>query len=155
MHTVFLALGSNVGNRVENIQQATKLLETKIRNLKRAPLYETRPVGFLEQDNFMNTAVSGETDLTPHDLFLFVKGIETQLGRKARFRFGPREIDIDILLYDELVYKDNDIQIPHASLHERNFVLKPLADIAPEVQHPALHKTMKKLLENLPESSHL
>jgi len=108
----------------------------------------------LEQDNFINTAVGGETNLNPHDLFLFVKGIEKKIGRIKRFRFGPREIDIDILFYDNLVFKDKDIQIPHTSLHERDFVLQPLADLAPATKHPVLHKTVKELLENLPKDAH-
>ncbi|SRR5258708_15005930 len=154
MHTVFLALGSNVGNKIENIERATKFLETKIGNLKRAPLYETKPVGFLEQDDFVNTAIVGETELQPRELFVFVKRIEKKLGRIKRFRFGPREIDIDILLYDDLVYKDDDVQIPHISLHERDFVLQPIVDLSPKTMHPILHKTMEELLKNLPNNSH-
>lgn len=150
LHHIFLALGSNVGDTRQNLARAQELLSEKITIVKCAPLYETSPVGYTKQDNFLNTVIEGETALSPEDLLVFVKGVEKKIGRVTRFRWGPREIDIDILFYDDLVYKQGSLEIPHPRLHERDFVLVPMQDIAPNYVHPVLQKTVRELLEALP-----
>jgi 2-amino-4-hydroxy-6-hydroxymethyldihydropteridine diphosphokinase len=150
MHTIFLALGSNVGDKVANLEQAILLLEEHVSGIKKAQLYQTKPVGYEQQDNFVNTAVAGQTDLSPEELFIFVKQIEKKVGRTERFRWGPREIDIDILFYDDLILKNETLQIPHPRLHERDFVLRPLMDLAPQLSHPVLKQTIAELWQLFP-----
>ncbi len=149
MHTIYLALGANVGDKKANIEKAILLLEEKIHVLKIAPLYETKPWGYKMQDNFLNTALQAITDLSPQDLLLFIKKIEEKIGRIKRFKNGPREIDIDILFYDQLVYKSKDLQIPHPGITERDFVLQPLFYINPDFIHPVLQKSIRQLLQEL------
>lgn len=145
MHTVFLALGSNVGNKKENLNKAIKLLGKQIKNISVAKFYETKPMYYEKQENFLNSALRGETDLSPRDLLTFVKSLEQEIGRKKRFPNGPREIDIDILFYDDISFQDEHVQIPHPRIQERDFVLKPLMDIDPNFIHPVLKKTIKEL----------
>lgn len=152
MHTVYLALGANIGNKKENMAKAIALLGEKVRVVKKAPLYETKPWGYTEQENFINSVIMGETDATPEELLQFVKQIEKEVGRQKRFTNGPREIDIDILFYDDLIINTPSLTIPHALLHVRDFVLQPLCDIAPDFVHPILHKTIRQLLQEVPET---
>lgn len=116
---------------------------------RQAQLYETEPVGVPDQPWFLNTVVEIETDLSPRELLTVCKQIEHALGRQERQRYGPREIDLDILLYDDLVIKDPDLQIPHVQLHRRRFVLVPLAELAPHSVHPVLGKSILELLHEL------
>ncbi|WP_029523202.1 2-amino-4-hydroxy-6-hydroxymethyldihydropteridine diphosphokinase [Persephonella sp. KM09-Lau-8] len=153
MEKIFLALGSNIGNRQENINQAIKFLSTKILDIKQATIYESKAIGYENQPDFLNTAISGYTDLSPEELLKFIKQVEEQTGRIKRFRWGPREIDIDILFYGNLVLEKENLIIPHPRIHERDFVLKPLCDLEPEFIHPVLKKTIKELLNNLQEKS--
>ena len=150
MHRVFFGLGANVGDKEANIRRAAESLRKAINEVRVAPLYESRAAGYTKQDNFFNTAVEGYTRLGPKQLLGFVKEIETRLGRIERFRWGPREIDIDILFYNKMIYKDEELEIPHPRLHERDFVLRPLADLVSEFIHPVFKKTIKELLEALP-----
>lgn len=145
MHKVFLALGSNVGDKKRNIKQAVEFLRENIKKITLAPIYETIPMYYENQDSFENTVLRGYTTFSPQELLKNIKQIEKQLGRKKRFRNGPREIDIDILFYDNLVYKDKDLQIPHPRIQERGFVLKPFYDLEPSFVHPVLQKTIKEL----------
>ena len=153
MPEVFLGLGSNVGERKENIIAALELLKEKIADVKVAQIYESRAVGHEHQPNFLNTAAKGTTALKPKELLDFVKAVENEVGRVERFRWGPREIDIDILFYDDLTYKNEWLEIPHSYLRERDFVLKPLTDLAPDFTHPVFKKTIKQLLAELPEEN--
>ncbi len=153
MHTIYVALGANIGNKKETIEKAITLLKEKVHVQKSAPIYETKPWGYIAQDNFLNTALKGTTKLSPQDLLVFIKNIEKKLGRIKRFKNGPREIDIDILFYDDIIHKNKDLQIPHPRIAERNFVLQPLQDINPELIHPMLQKSIRQLLQALPESS--
>ncbi len=149
MKKVFLALGSNVGNREENIRRAVELLKEKIFDIKIANLYKTAPVGVEEQPEFLNTAIVGYTDLTPQELLKFVKDIEKKVGRIKRFRWGPREIDIDILFYENIVVEEKELIIPHPRIQEREFVLRPLLDLEPDFVHPKLGLSVKELYKRL------
>jgi 2-amino-4-hydroxy-6-hydroxymethyldihydropteridine diphosphokinase len=151
MHEIFLAIGSNIENRKQHIETAIVLLCEKVRGITIAPLYETKPQYFEDQYNFLNTVLRGYTDLEPRELLQFTKTVQKQVGRVERFRNGPREIDIDILFYDTVVYKDEELEIPHPRLQERDFVLQPFSDINPDFSHPVLKKTIRELLDTLPE----
>jgi 2-amino-4-hydroxy-6-hydroxymethyldihydropteridine diphosphokinase len=151
MKIIFLALGSNIENRKQHIETAIALLREKVQNITVAPLYETKPQYFEDQQNFLNTVLRGFTDLEPRELLQFTKAVQQKVGRVERFRNGPREIDIDILFYGNEVYKDEELEIPHPRLQERDFVLQPFADINPDFRHPVLKKTISELLATLPE----
>ncbi|MBM3251875.1 MAG: pantoate--beta-alanine ligase [Candidatus Omnitrophica bacterium] len=134
MAKVFLAIGSNLGNRRKNIQEALALLKAnKIKINKISRIIETKPVGGPRQGKFLNAVLQAETVLKPKKLLNTLKNIERQLGRKNTVRFGPRVIDLDILLYDKLRFKTKDLIIPHPRMFEREFVLKPLSEIAPNL----------------------
>lgn len=145
MAKVYLGLGSNVGERTKFLQAAIEALAAKITNLATSSIYETAPWGKTDQDEFLNLCISGETELTAEKLLEFIKQIEIDLGRVHGEKWGPREIDIDILLYDDLTVKTSQLEIPHPFIPERAFVLIPLAEIAPNLVHPVLKKTISEL----------
>ena len=146
-HTVYLSLGSNLGDRAAHIEGAvTRLGEKGVRIVKRSSFYQTEPVEFLAQGWFLNVAVEAETELMPRQLLRVIRQIERQLGRKRIVRSGPRTIDIDILLFDASIIHAAELEIPHPRMTERKFVLIPMAEIAPELWHPVLHSTMSELL---------
>lgn len=146
---VYLGLGSNVGDREEYIEQAIFLLEKNpnIQVSKRSSNYETEAEGGTDQPPFMNAAVAIITKLPPEKLLEVCQEIETALGRDRETEWGPRTIDIDILLYDDQIVSDDKLQIPHPLMHERMFVLKPLKEIAPHAIHPVLEKSIEDLYE--------
>ena len=150
MHHIFLALGSNIENRKQHIETAIISLREKVHDITVAPLYETKPRYFEDQQNFLNTVLSGYTDLDPRVLLRFTQTVQKEVGRVERFRNGPREIDIDILFYDDLIYQDEELAIPHPRLQERDFVLQPFADINPDFPHPVLKKTIREMLAAIP-----
>ncbi len=135
----------------QHIETAIALLREKVQDITVAPLYETKPRYFEDQNNFLNTVLRGHTNLEPRELLQFTQAVQKDVGRVQRFRNGPREIDIDILFYDNMVYKDEELEIPHPRLQERDFVLQPFADINPDFSHPVLKKTIRELLDALPE----
>jgi 2-amino-4-hydroxy-6-hydroxymethyldihydropteridine diphosphokinase len=143
---VYLGLGTNLGDRRENLRQALARLRqlTELEAVSR--VYESEPVGYLEQPDFWNLVVRVRTQLEPKPLFHRIKQIERDLGRAESFRNAPRLIDIDILTYDELVQHDQELSLPHPRLHERSFVLLPLADLAPDFRHPESGATLTEML---------
>lgn len=152
MHTVFLGLGANLGDRQGNISQALQLLRQYLTIERISACYETAPVGYLAQPDFINIACQASTDLPPEELLRFVKQVEQRMGRLATFRYGPRLIDIDILLYDDLVLDTPELTIPHPRMAERAFVLAPLAEIAPDAVHPVLGRSAAELLTQVDQS---
>ncbi len=149
MHTIYLALGTNLGDRMDNLHRAVAALSPTLRVTGLSSVYETPPWGYADQPAFLNMALAGETDLEPLALIVFLKKLETDLGREKTFRNGPRIIDIDILFYDDLIFEQAELTIPHPRLHERAFVLVPLNDIAPELMHPVLKRTVRDLLKDV------
>lgn len=149
MVTVYLALGSNVGNSAQYIVKAIELLGPFLHDIKQAPTYATRAVGYTDQANYLNTAISGQTTLSPQELLDVINTIEQQVGRIKRFRWGPREIDIDIIFYGDQVLESETLVIPHPSFRERDFVLQPLVDLNNEMIDPVSQKTVKQLLDQL------
>ncbi len=131
--TIYLALGSNLGDRSANLQAAISALPPAVRVLKESPVYETQPWGYTDQPAFLNMVLKGETSLGPVELLDHLKELETSLGRLPSVRWGPRLIDMDILFYADLVLDIRGLVIPHPHLHERPFVLVPLADLAPDL----------------------
>ncbi len=148
-HIAYLGLGSNVGDRDEYIEQAIFLLSKTqgIKVTKKSANYETEPEGNTDQPKFLNLAVQIQTTLDPYKLLSVLHDTENALGRERDVEWGPRTIDLDLLLYDDLIISDDKLQIPHPLLHERLFVLKPLSEIAPNAVHPALEKTIAEIYE--------
>jgi 2-amino-4-hydroxy-6-hydroxymethyldihydropteridine diphosphokinase len=148
-HKIYLGLGSNLGDRRGYLDAAISSMPPALNVLRRSPIYETAPWGYRDQDDFLNMVVEAETELGPLQLLILLKGIEVKLGRKPRFRNGPREIDIDILLYDDLIHDEKALHIPHPRLHERAFILAPLDDLAPELEIPGVGKTVAECLAEM------
>jgi len=150
--TVFLALGSNLGDRLANLRAAVDALAPEVHVLAESRMYETPPWGYADQPAFLNMAVQAETDLAPEALLRRLKQIEVEVGRQPSFRYGPRQIDLDILFYDDLVLESDALTVPHPRLHERAFVLVPLVDLAPEWMHPVLGQSVARLLAGQDQS---
>jgi 2-amino-4-hydroxy-6-hydroxymethyldihydropteridine diphosphokinase len=147
LKTVYLSIGSNLGNREEALQQAIDLLlASGVRILRVSAVYETEPVGVRHQPLFLNLVLEGETELFPRQLLARVQRIEKDLGRKRVVPKGPRSIDIDILLFGATVMQIPELTIPHPRMHERRFVLEPLAELAPDLRHPVSRRTVREML---------
>lgn len=150
MAIVYIGIGSNMGDRRANCMNAVKLMnESGIVVTKESSLYETKPWGMQEQPLFINMAVIAETDLSPESVLAALKCIEKKMGRQEAELWGPRCIDLDILFYDERTISEKDLCIPHPLLQQREFVLLPLSEIAPDKLHPVLKKTVRQLREEL------
>jgi 2-amino-4-hydroxy-6-hydroxymethyldihydropteridine diphosphokinase len=145
LHRVFLGLGSNLGNRLANIEGAIDRLEPQVHLMDVSSVYETAPWGILEQPQFLNCVIAGKTSLKPEELLIKLKSVEKEMGRQPGIRFGPRLIDLDILLYDDLVLAGEDLAIPHPRMLERAFVLVPLAELAGRLKHPVTGVAFKSL----------
>lgn len=147
MKTAYLSLGSNTGDRQEMLRAALRLLESPGLHVARvSPVYETEPQDFKDQPWFLNVVAEVQTELFPRQLLARIHRIERQLGRRRSIPKGPRTIDIDILLYGESVIDSPDLVVPHPRMPERRFVLQPLADLAPDLRHPVLRRTVRELL---------
>lgn len=145
MRRVYLGLGSNLGDRSGNLKKTCDVF----RVVKKSRVYETEPFGVKDQPKFLNMAIEIETDLSPRDLLKKCKEVELKIGRKKREKWGPREIDIDILFYGDELIDEDDLRIPHHGICDRKFVLEPLNEIAGEFAHPVSGKRIKELLELL------
>lgn len=154
MVTVYLALGTNLGDRADNLRRAVEQIGRVVTITAVSSTYETAAWGVLNQPDFFNSCLAGTTELAPHDLLDELKRIEGEIGRQKTFRWGPRLIDIDILFYDDIIIEGGEIEggesddliIPHPRIAERLFVLEPLCEIAADFIHPVHNKTIAELL---------
>lgn len=145
LHSVYLGLGANLGDRLATLRAARDRLAPAVTVVRCSSLYETPPWGVTDQPSFFNAVCHGQTALTAFELLAFLKNLEADLGRTATRRWGPRLIDLDILFFDDLVLDTPTLTIPHLHLHERAFVLIPLSEIAPDLQHPRLGTSIATL----------
>lgn len=149
--TVYLSLGSNIGNRERNLRMAIDRLDAPDFRVQRvSPVYETEPVDYTDQEWFLNLVVEAETFLSPEELLARSQQIEHHLGRVRTVAKGPRIIDIDILLYGDIVLHTAALEIPHPRMEQRRFVLAPLADLAPDLRHPVTGRTAREMLDAAP-----
>ncbi|MDI6889955.1 MAG: 2-amino-4-hydroxy-6-hydroxymethyldihydropteridine diphosphokinase [Thermodesulfovibrionales bacterium] len=150
MAIAYIGIGSNLGNRQENCLRAIEILEKRgITVKKKSSIYETEPWGVKDQPRFINMAIEVETGLEPKELLRILKEVEREVGREESFKWGPRIIDLDILLFDALILREDNLEIPHPLMHERDFVLRPLCEIAPERIHPILKVRVCDLMQEL------
>jgi 2-amino-4-hydroxy-6-hydroxymethyldihydropteridine diphosphokinase len=149
MSSAYLGLGSNIGDRYTFIKNAILKIKSKkrIKVVHCSSIYETEPWGIKEQGEFLNCVIKIKTDFSPLELLKEIKEIEAEIGRSKKEHWGEREIDIDVLFYDDLIYSDEEISIPHMEIQNRRFVLVPMCEIAPDFVHPAFDIKMIELLE--------
>jgi 2-amino-4-hydroxy-6-hydroxymethyldihydropteridine diphosphokinase len=148
-HIVYLALGSNLGDRLGNLRSAREALSPQVEILACSSVYETPPWGFTNQPAFYNQVLRGATTLSPHELLAYVKKVELVLGRAPTFKNGPRLIDIDILYYDDLVLDTPELGLPHPRMEGRAFVWLPLAELAPKMVDPLTGKNAREVAQSL------
>jgi len=149
-HRIFLAIGSNIEPRSSNLESAIKqLIQAKIIIKQQSHIYLTKPWGYLDQPEFLNMVIEGETDCTPAELLITVKKIEFEMGRKKTIKNGPRNIDIDILLYDMIQFENSKLKIPHPNMTERIFVMRPLDDLVPDLVIPGKDQTVHQYVIGL------
>ncbi|HXL56811.1 MAG TPA: 2-amino-4-hydroxy-6-hydroxymethyldihydropteridine diphosphokinase [Chitinophagaceae bacterium] len=147
MNKAYLLTGGNLGNRLNNLDDAAKLIEQYCGKIvQQSSIYKTAAWGFKDQPDFYNQVLAITTNLSPEQLMQKLLAIEEKMGRKREVKMGPRIIDIDILLFNDEIIHQSHLSIPHPRLHERRFALTPLAEIAPNIIHPVLHKTSQELL---------
>ena len=152
-YIAYIGIGSNIGDKVNQCEKAiSEILKVDHHKLlAKSSLFKTQPIGYTSQDWFVNGVIKIETDLEAHELLRKLKTIESQLGRTETFRWGPRTIDLDILFFDDAEIHNEELQVPHPSIQERQFVLIPLAEIDRYLIHPVLKKTVQELLNNIKE----
>ena len=154
MAKAYIGIGSNLGNRHENCLRAIELLQRKqVIATKLSSLYETEPWGMKDQPRFINMAIQIETSLEPSELLTVLKDIEKEIGREKSSKWGPRTIDLDILLFDDIILNEDNLTIPHPLMHERDFVLRPLCEIAPDIHHPLLKLSICELMQQFHKKS--
>jgi 2-amino-4-hydroxy-6-hydroxymethyldihydropteridine diphosphokinase len=146
LNRAYLGLGSNLGDRRHSLLQALRYIQAQMTIKSVSSIYETEPVGYADQPKFLNAVCCVETELAPRDLLKFVKRVEKQMGRTDSFRNAPRVIDIDILFYNDISLSSDDLHVPHPRLHDRAFVLVPMAEIAPHFVHPVFNLTAEEML---------
>lgn len=145
-----LLLGSNMGDRLDHLSNARKMLEDQFgKAVKVSSIYDTEPWGMTDQGNFLNQALVFLVDLRPMRVLDTILDIESKLGRVRKEKWGPRLIDIDVIFFGDLVFEGDHLRIPHPHLQERSFVLEPLIEVIPDHRHPILNKTVKELLKDL------
>jgi 2-amino-4-hydroxy-6-hydroxymethyldihydropteridine diphosphokinase len=150
--SVYLSLGSNIGNRARNLQAALEQLAAPdLRVLRTSPVYETEPVEYTAQRWFLNLVAEAATELLPMQLLLRIGRVERAMGRVRTVPKGPRTIDIDILFYGRTIVRSARLEIPHPRMAGRRFVLAPLADLAPDLRHPVIRKTVREMLDAAPK----
>lgn len=149
---IYLGLGTNLGDRIDNLKAAREALPPQVTVLRASQVYETPPWGYVDQPPFLNQVIEAQTDLSPYRLLHHLKSIERRLGRTATFRYGPRLIDLDILFFGSQILDLDGLLIPHPRLAERAFVLVPLAELAPELVHPQNGHSIRQLLSHLDTS---
>ncbi len=151
MHLAYIGFGSNIGDRLKHIQNAIHALSktSGITLQAISSIYKTAPVGYETQGEFLNGVVVIQTNLSPLSLLHTLKDIETAVGRQHRIRWGPREIDLDLLIYGDLCLQAEKLTVPHPEMHLRRFVLAPLVEIAPKLVHPIFQETVQTLLDRL------
>jgi 2-amino-4-hydroxy-6-hydroxymethyldihydropteridine diphosphokinase len=152
MQRVFIAIGSNLGDKISNCRRAIDEIAGFCEIVKVSSLYETEPVGNEDQPNFINSVAEIRTDLSPHELLAYLNRIEEKLGRVRSEKWGPRTIDLDIIFYGDQIIKDDNLIIPHPRAHLRRFVLEPICEIAPEFIHSEIKISVLELLKNLPDN---
>ena len=151
--TIYLGLGSNVGDRERNLSAAVERLSVFLKNLRLSPIYETEPIDYTGQRWFLNQVVEAETEIFPVQLLTRLQKIERELGRVRTIPNGPRTIDLDILLYGRSIVRSGQLEIPHPRMTDRRFVLAPLADLAPDLRHPITHRTVREMLDSAPAAT--
>ncbi len=153
---IFLALGSNLGDKLNNLKEAESLLNSNnVDVVKVSNVYITQPYGYIDQDTFLNECLLAYTQLSPNQLLALINRIETRLKRKRIIKWGPRTIDIDILFYGNSVINSDDLTIPHPEIQLRDFVLRPLMDLDPEFVHPVLNLSIKALYSSIRDNCEL
>jgi 2-amino-4-hydroxy-6-hydroxymethyldihydropteridine diphosphokinase len=149
MAKVAIGLGSNLGDRLSHLAAAHERLGRYLTDSRMSSVYETEPVGYLDQGRFLTAVVVGTTELSPRELLRGLNEIEAEMGRERPFPNAPRTIDLDLLFYDDLILETPELTIPHPRLHERFFVLVPLAELMPDQRHPVLGQTVQEMLKRL------
>lgn len=152
-HIAYIGIGSNIGDKLNHCEKAiSEILKVDHHKLlAKSSFFRTQPMGYTAQDSFVNAVIKIETGLEAHELLRTLKTIESQLGRAETFRWGPRTMDLDVLFFDDIEIRTEELQIPHPLIQNRQFVLIPLAEIDRNLIHPVLKKTIQELLNNLKE----